>query len=206
MSTSCFLATSSFEALSPEAQWTILAILLSALIAAVAANHAAERSARLTMENARELQDRERQLEEKSLAALLSADLHRKLILLIILLPEPRYSDVEELQKMGTSMGTSIRVLEAALPKLGSLGVQGAAQLLNAFDGVGLLIRDMNVPPGHGLGHFVPRIQKVAFYIGQVLNTLWRLYKLDRPDPLEKGLSNLDLEAIGLKELKDLGL
>ena len=32
------------------------------------------------------------------------------------------------------------------------------------------------------------------------------LYELDRPVPLEKGLSNLDLEAIGLEELKDLGL
>ena len=202
MSTWYFLATSSAEPLSLEAQATILAILLSALIAALSANHAAERSARLTMANAQELQDRERRRDEQSVAALLSADLHRKLILLVILLPEPRYSDVEELKKMG--IGT--RVLEAALPKLGSLGVQGAAQLFNAFDGFALLIRDMNVPPGHGLGHFVPRIQTVALYIGQVLNTLWRLYKLDRPDPLEKGLSNLDLEAIGLKELKDLGL
>ena len=198
MSYWCSLVTSLSEAPSTETIWTVLAILASAMIAVVAVYV----SARLTMKNALKLQDRDRTRDEKSVAALLSADLHRKLILLVILLPEPRYSDVEELQKMGIG----IRVLEAALPKLGSLSVQGAANLFNAFDGFALLIRDMNVPPGHGLGHFVPRIQTVALYIGQVLNTLWRRYELDRPDPLEKGLSNLDLEAIGLKELKDLGL
>ena len=93
------------------------------------------RAASATIKNARELQDRERRFEEKSVAALLSVDLHRKLTRLVLELSEPNGLKVEQL----ATMDTSTKVLEAALPKLGTLGHQGAANMLNTFDGIALL-------------------------------------------------------------------
>ena len=195
MSTSCSLATLSSELLKPETLWNVVAILVAAVIAGGSAIIAAS----ITMRNARALQDRERRAEEKSLAALLSADLHRKMIMLVIFLREPSHSRLRILEQMDTST----RVLEAALPKLGALGHQGAANLLAVFDGIALLMDDVRLELGHGPVRVVPRVRDLALHIGRVLKMLWGLYELDRPDPLEK--IQIDLEAIGLKELKDLG-
>ena len=182
------------------------AILLPAAIAAVAAIFAARWSASSTMKNARELQDRERRLEEQSVAALLSADLHMKLTMLVILLSEPNDSKVEQL----ATMDTSTKVLEAALPKLGKLGHQGATNLLNAFNGIGLLASDARKARQHDLiaprtgQDLTERVRNVALHIGRVVDTLGKRYDLDRSHRLEK--AGLDLEAVGLKNLKDLGL
>lgn len=211
MSYWCSLVTSLSKAPSTETIWTVLAILASALIAVVAAYV----SARLTMKNALKLQDRDRGRDEKSVAALLSADLHRKLLTLVLFLSgldrhKPRIgmtpSDVETLE----DIGTSTRVLEAALPKLGGLGHLGVANLLSTFDGIGLLVRDARVlisdvglPPSPEFEQFAPRVRYVALHIGRVVNVLCVQYELDRPDTFEK--SKIDLEALDLKELKDLG-
>ena len=75
----CLAPTDSwFKAPSSETIWHILGMLLAALIAAGAVRW----TARSTMKNARDLQDRDRRLEERSVTALLSADLHRKVMLL----------------------------------------------------------------------------------------------------------------------------
>ena len=78
MSYWCSLVTSLSKAPSSETIWTVLAIMASALIAV----GAAFLSAWLTMKNARKLQDRERRRDEKSVAALVSADLYGKLSML----------------------------------------------------------------------------------------------------------------------------
>ena len=188
------------KAPSSEATWNIVAMLFTALIAAVAAIVAARWAARATMKNARELQERERCREEKSVAALLSADLHRKLILLVCLLREPEAVQVKELATM--DMATSSKVLEAALPKLGDMGHQGAASMFGAFDGIALLVRDARAGrTGQGL---TERMRVIALQIGCVTKELWGRYKLDRPERLEK--VEMDLEEVGLKKLKDLGL
>ena len=179
--------------------WNIVAMLFAALIAAGAAIYAAERAARTTMKNARELQDRERRREEQSVAALLSADLHRKLTMLVLLLQEPAAAQVEQL----ATMDTSNRVFEAALPKLGALGHQGAANLLNAFNGIALLVSDAR-GDGRARQGLTERIRCVALHIGRVVNTLWGLYELERSEPLEK--AKINLEAVGLEDLKNLGL
>ena len=179
--------------------WNVAAMLFSALIAAVAAIYAAKRAASATMKNARELQDRERRLEEQSVAALLSADLHRKLVMLVLMLLESAAVQVEQLAKMDTST----RVLEAALPKLGALGHQGAANLLAAFDGIALLVSDAR-GDGQARQGLTERIRRVALHIGRVVNTLWGLYELERPEPLVK--AKINLEAVGLEELNNLGL
>ena len=182
----------------PKGLW---AALITALIAAGAAIFAAWWAAKATMKNARELQDRERRLEEKSIAAILSADLHRKLILLVLLLSEPNGSKVEQL----ATMGVSVNVLEAALPKLGALGHQGAANIFAAFDGIALLVNDARTDRQHDdTGDLTTRIQAVARHIGFAVNTLWERYELERPETLEK--AGIDLEAVSLKELKDMGL
>ena len=151
--------------------------------------------------NARELQDRDRRLEKKSVAALLSADLHRKLILLVCLLREPEAVQVKELATM--DMATSSKVLEAALPKLGDMGHQGAANMFAAFDGIAQLVSDAR-GEGRARQGLTERMQYVATHIGRTLNDLWKLYQLDQPEPLEK--VGIDLEEVGLKKLKDLGL
>ena len=189
------------KAPSSETTWNILAMLFTALIAAVAAVFAARWAASATMKNARELQDRERRLEEKSVAALLSADLHRKLILLVHLLQGPEADRVRELATMG--IATSSKALEAALPKLGDLGHQGAANMFAAFDGIELLVSDAR-GEGRARQGLTERMQCVALHVGRVVNTLRRLYKLDQPEPLEK--AGMNLKAVGLEELKNLGL
>ena len=185
------------EAPSSETAWNILAILVAALIAAGAAIFAARWAARSTMKNACALQDRERRHEEKSVAALLSADLHIKLVMLVQLLLEPNNSKVKHL----ATMDMSTKVLEAALPKLGGLDHQGAANLLNAFEGIALLVSDAREARQQGL---TERMQCVALHIGRVVNTLWGLYELDRPKPFEK--AGINLEEVGLEKLKNLGL
>ena len=45
---------------------------------------------------------------------------------------------------------------------------------------------------------------ETALHVGRVVNTLGRLYKLDQPEPLEK--AGMNLKAVGLEELKNLGL
>ena len=170
----CLAPTDSwFKAPSSETIWHILGMLLAALIAAGAARW----TARSTMKNARDLQDRDRRLEERSITALLSADLHRKMMLLVFLLQEPDEVKVEKL----ATMYTSTKVLEAALPKLGALGQQGAANLLNAFNGVELLVRDAREQRWQGL---TERMQDVALNIGSVVKTLGERYDLDMPEPL----------------------
>lgn len=187
------------EAPTSETLWNIMATLVTALIAAGAAIFAAWWAASFTMENARALQNRERRLEEKSVAALLSADLHRKLVMLVHLLPQPQPVGVNQL----VAIGTNTKVLEAALPKLGALGQQGTANLLTAFDGLELLASDAR-GRGWEWHELIMRMRHVALHIGRVVNTLCELYELDRPEPLEK--AQIDLESIGLKKLKDLGL
>ena len=149
------------------------------------------------MKHARELQDQGRRRDEQSVAALLSADLHRRLTVLVILLEETVEARI---QGLGT-MSTNIKVLEAALPKLGDLGQQGAANLLNAFNGVELLARDAR---DHRLEGLSERTQEVALYIGRVIYTLGERYDLALPAPLAK--AGRDLDAVGLQELKKLGL
>ena len=179
----------------------LITALITALIAAGAAIFAAWWAARATMKNARELQDRQRRHEEKAVAALLSADLHRKLILLGLLLSEPNGSKLERL----ATIGVSVNVLEAALPKLGALGHKGAANIFAAFDGIALLVSDARTElQPYGTGDLTTRIQAVALQIGFAVNTLWGLYELDRPKTLEK--AGINLEEVGLKELKDMGL
>ena len=179
--------------------WNITATLFAALIAAGAALLAAWWAARSTMKNARDLQDRERRLESQSVAALLSADLHKKLITLALLLREPPAEQVHELTTMGANMKA---VLDASLPKLGGLGHQ-AAQLLAAFDGLSLLAHDAR-RGGQAGQDLTARMRAVAMHIGSILGTLWDLYELDRPKPLED--AGIDLGAAGLGQLKDLGL
>lgn len=188
------------EAPSSETTWNIIAVLFAALIAAVAAIFAARRAASAAMKNARELQDRERRLEEKSIAALLSADLNRKFLMLVQLLQVPEATQVKELATM--DMATSSKVLEAALPKLGDLGHQGAANMLAAFDGITLLVRDAR--GGWEREDLTERIQDVARHIGFAMNTLWERYELDRPARVEK--AGIKLETLGLGNLKKLGL
>ncbi len=189
----CFVAPDS------ETLWNIIATLIAALIAAGAAFFAARWAARSTMKNARDLQDRERRLEEKSVAALLSADLHRKLVMLARLLQEAEEVQRNEL----AAIDTNTKIFESALPNLGTLGHQGAANLLAAFDGISLLARDARGGGKESQG-LTERIRMVAIHIGRVLITLWSLYKLDRPERLEK--AGINLEAVDLRQLKDLGL
>ena len=192
------------EAPDSDRIWHISGMLLSALIAGGAALWAAKS----TMKNARELQerdlkharelhDRERRRGEKSVAALLSADLHRRLTVLVILLEGTVEARIHGL----ASMSTNIKVIEAALPKLGDLGQQGAANLLNAFNGVELLARDARTRRLEGLSELT---QEVALYIGRVIHTLGERYDLDLPAPLAD--AGCDLDAVGLQELRKLGL
>ena len=196
-----FLALGGWWSTAPDSEtvWNIIATLFAALIAAGAAIFAARWSARSTMKNARDLQDRERRREEELVAALLSADLHRKLVMLAQLLQKPEAERVSEL----VMMNTNTKVLETALPRLGALGHQGAAHLLAAFDGISLLAGD-----AHGgsweTQDLTERMRIVAIHIGCVVNTLWKRYELDQPGPLEK--AGINLEAVGLGQLKDLGL
>ena len=196
-----FMALSSWWSKAPDGTtiWNITATLLAALIAAGAAILAAWWAARSTMKNARDLQDRERRLEARSVAALLSADLHRKLVMLAVLLQEPEAERAHELATMDAN--TKV-VLDASLPKLGALGHQGAAQLLAAFDGLALLARDAR-GGGQPRRDLRERMQTVAIHIGHILNTLWQLYELDPPERLER--AGIDLKAAGLGQLENLG-
>ena len=179
--------------------WNIAASLVAAVIAAGAAILAAWLAARSTMRNARELQDRERRLEVQSVAALLSADLHRKLVRLAILLQEP---DAVQVQELATLDANTRVVLDASLPRLGSLGHQGAAQLLAAFDGLSLLARDARAS-GRAGQDLPARMRTVALHIGHVLNTLWQRYEVEPPERLER--AGIDLKAAGLGQLENLG-
>ena len=98
-------------------------------------------------------------------------------------------------------MDTSTRVLDAALPKLGALGHQGAENLFAVFDGLTLLVSDSR---GAQRQDLTEQTRCVALHIGRVVGTLGELYKLDRPEPLKK--AGINLETVGLEELKDLGL
>ena len=176
----------------------IVGVLAAALIAAAATWLSSWWAARSTMKNARELQERdlkharelqesnlkharklqeeERRRDEQSVAALLSADLHRRLTELVILLEGTVEARIHGL----ASMSTNIKVLEAALPKLGDFGQQGAANLLNAFNGVELLAKDARARRLEGL---FEHSQEVALYIGRVIHTLGKRYDLDLPPP-----------------------
>ena len=81
------------------------------------------------------------------------------------------------------------------------MGQQGAANLLNAFNGLELLARDARAKRQQDLTGLM---REVAGYIGRVIKTLEERYDVDLPSPLEN--AGLDLEAVGLRELKDLGL
>ena len=196
------LAMSSWWPKAPDGAtiWNITATLFAALIAAGAAILAARWAARSTMKSARELQDRERNLERQSVAALLSADLHRKLVMLALMLQEPEGAQVHELATMDAN--TKV-ILEASLPKLGALGHQGAAQLLAAFDGLSLLAHDAH-GGGQATQDLTERMRTVAIHIGCILDTLWERYELERPKRLEE--AGIDLKAVGLDQLKNLGL
>lgn len=180
-----------------EMAWNVAATLTAAVISAGAAILAARWAAKSTMKNAVELQNRERRFEERSCAALLSADLHLRLTELCILLTEQPDSVREHLKKIGTKTD----VLDAALPRLGGLGQQGTANLLTAFNGLALLVRDAREarPVDHK-----DSIRLVALHIGRVVSTLAARYDLDCPRPMEE--AGVDLQAIGLSELKKRGL
>ena len=196
------LAMSSWWPKAPDGAtiWNITATLFAALIAAGAAILAARWAARSTMKSARELQDRERNLERQSVAALLSADLHRKLVMLALMLQEPEGAQVHELATMDAN--TKV-ILEASLPKLGALGHQGSAQLLAAFDGLSQLAHDAH-GGGQATQDLTERMRTVAIHIGCILDTLWERYELERPKRLEE--AGIDLKAVGLDQLKNLGL
>ena len=112
-SSAAFLALSGWWPKAPDSEtiWNILATLFAALMAGGAAIFAARWAARSTMKSARDLQDRERRLEGQSVAALLSADLHRKLVMLALLLQKPEAERINELATMDTN--TKV-VLEAS--------------------------------------------------------------------------------------------
>ena len=166
---------------------------VAAAAAIVAAILAAWWSSRSTMKNALELQNRERRLEEQSVAALLSADLHGKLIGLAFLLQNANGPNLDK-------MANDTKVLEAALPRLGRLGHQGAANLLNSFRGISNLAHSKSINDPELAEH----TRSVALLIGIVLKTLWERYELDRPETLDK--AGIDLEEIGLLQLKTYGL
>ena len=182
---------------SSETTWNILATLLTALIAAGAAIFAAKWAAKSTMESARNLQDRERRLDEKSVAVLLSAELHRKLFLLVHLLPKPEEFKVDVL----ATMDTNTKVLEATLPKLGTLGSKRASDLLAIFEVIELLV--FLARGQQEKQSLTEQMRTAALRIGRVNHSLWEFYELDMPPPLEK--LEVNLEELGLKELKDLG-
>ena len=200
-----------------ETVWNIAAILFSAAIAAGAAILAARLSANSTMANARELQDRERRKDEESCAAILAADLHKKLTNILTCLEEPTEKQVANLAKV---VDPSTKVLDAVMPKLGNLGQDGAANLLNAYLGVEFVVGDSEqllrkegaanfaVPqPNHiAKQHAVllERTRHVAGELGFVIHTLWQMYELARPHSFEE--MDIDLEKLGFKELKDRGL
>ena len=189
--------------------WHIVGVLAAALIAAASTWLSSWWAARSTMKNARELQkhdleharklqDRERRRDEESVASLLSADLHRRLTVLVELLLEP--NEAARFEGLA-SMYTNSRVLEAALPKLGALGQQGSANLLDAFDGLALVSKRANNNQLVGLTEFT---REIALNVGLVIITLKARYKLEAPKPLKN--KGLDLEAVRLKELQQLGL
>ena len=208
MSTWYLLATSSAEALSLETAWNVAAILLSSLIALMAAIYAADRSARLTMANARELQNRERRRDEKSVAALLSVDLHGKLSLLVRLLPQRNLPASGLLSEAIINLEQRLAsrvVLEAALPKLGSLGHRDSASLLAAYNGLALLVVEARRDIAEQIpGQLLTEMKETANHIGLVLSSLWRRYEIDRPTPLEE--MGLDLESRDVKFLTTLGI
>lgn len=183
--------------LGTEMAWNVAATLTAAVISAGAAILAARWAAKSTMKNAVELQNRERRLEEKSCAALLSADLHIRLTELCLLLREPPDSVRAHLKEMGAITA----VLDAALPRLGGLGQQGTANLLTAFNGLALLVRDAR--EARSADH-KDSIRMVVLHIGRVVSTLAEKYDLDSPQPMEE--VGVDLQAIGLSELKRRGL
>ena len=86
-------------------------------------------------------------------------------------------------------MGTKTDVLDAALPKLGGLGQQGTANLLTAFDGLALLVRDAR--EARQVDH-KGSIRLVALHIGRILSTLAARYDLDCPRPMQE--AGVDLE------------
>ena len=118
-------------------------------------------------------------------------------MLLVCLIPKKDAVKVKEL----ATMDMSFKALEAALPKLGALGQQGAANLLNGFYGLELLAQDAKEQRWEGL---TEHMREVALNIGCVIKTLGERYDLGLPKPLAN--AGLDLEAAGLQKLKNLGL
>ena len=212
-----FLSRLWSEEPSSETAWNIVGMLLSAAIAAGAAILAARWSAKSTMANARELQDCERRKDEESCAAILAADLHMKLTTIVTCLEEPPEKQVTNLAEV---LDPSTKVLDAVMPKLGDLGPDGAANLLSAYLGVEFVVGDskqllkkqgpaaFKVPQPDYVAKenavLLKRTRHVACDLGAVVDTLSRKYGLARPHRYEE--MNLDLEALGLKELKDRGL
>ena len=182
-----------------ETLWNIVSTLLSAILAGGAAIFSARWAAAAAMKNARELQDRDRTLDAQSCAALLSAHLHARFIALVHLLIAKDVS--EELNELSWLVSNR-HVIDASMPKLGGLGQQGAANLLAAYNGLSLLARDAR--DGCNEAQLRARTRNVARHIGQVLHTLSERYDLDRPKALEH--ANIDLGAVGLEDLKQLGL
>ena len=184
------------NSLEGETAWHIGAMLFTALISALAAILAAWLAAKATMKNALKLQDRQHRLEANSCAALLSADLHARLLNLVFLLRQ------DAAMKQGLSMmDTSTKVLDAALPRLGGLGQQGASHLLNAYYGLALLKADAIAG---SQTDYREKMLGVALHIGNIIYTLADRYEVDRPQPLK--VAGVDLEEVGLGALKDLGL
>jgi len=178
MSYWCSLFTSLSKAPSTETIWTVLAILASAGIAV----GAAFLSARLTMANARELQDREHRRDKRSMAKLLHADLHNKLFVLIALLSMP--SKFRE--KPVVEAATSTTVLEAALPRLGDLSHKEAASLLKVFTSIALQFSDARLLPEHELKQVLPRVRELALLVGHTILMMQKTYDLDIPVRFEE--------------------
>ena len=217
MSTLYYLGTVFSEFLKSNRSYEVLAILANAsaiLASAFIAAGAAILAAWFTMRNARALQDRERSRDAQSVAALLSMDLHKKLSMLVRLLPQLNDShvDVESLGQTIIALEQKLAsrvVLEAALPKLGSLGHQDSASLLGAFDGLAQVVAGARAVveagrPEQNPVQLVLEMKETANHIGIVLFSLWRRYEIDRPTPLEE--SGLDPESRGVEFLKTLGI
>ena len=199
-----------------ETVWNIAAILVSAVIAAMAAILAARWASKSTMANARALQDRERRNDEKSCAAILAADLHMKLTDILTCLAEP--TERPEVN-IATIVDPSTKVLDAILPKLGDLGQDGAANLLNAYRGVTFVVRDFKwllkkAEDANLAEHadavaeqtdfLLARTREVASELGKVIYTLWVKYELARPSHRYEE-AGINLEALEFKDLKDRG-
>ncbi len=157
-------------------------------------------SSYLTMKNARKLQAERRRAKAKAVASLLRSDLHNKLVALAAILSRPG----KIYERSAYETVNSKRVFESALPRLGDLNHYAAASVLTIFDTIPILLGDALDLPANESQQRIPQVRSLARVVGQTIHLFQRHYELDPLHPLEEG--NVDLKAIGLRDLKDLGL